>query len=173
MLMLTFMLSPLLPSGSQFDADGELRNWWTESAEEEFLKRAQCFIDQYSNVTVKEVNLTVSDKKNKTHILTQEKPLMLSDKGQKYLHTSHNENILSRIIEHKNVHNEVILIIFVILSLLSAKHSSNTSLQVSYSFNCFFFPRVNLPLGNSPDFLRVFSCSPNSTMNIKKKCPMW
>ncbi|CAN8016604.1 unnamed protein product, partial [Ixodes persulcatus] len=46
--------------GDQFDADGQLRNWWTKQAQKEFFRRAQCFIEQYSNVTVKEVNLTVS-----------------------------------------------------------------------------------------------------------------
>ncbi|EEC18575.1 endothelin-converting enzyme, putative, partial [Ixodes scapularis] len=59
-VMLTFMLGPLLPPGRQYDADGHLRNWWTESAKRIFLEKAQCFIEQYGNVTVKEVNLTIN-----------------------------------------------------------------------------------------------------------------
>ena len=38
--------------GSQFDAVGNLRNWWTEGDRKEFDKRAQCVIDQYSGYTV-------------------------------------------------------------------------------------------------------------------------
>ncbi|CAN7987476.1 unnamed protein product [Ixodes pacificus] len=46
--------------GNQFDADGQLRNWWTESSQKMFLESAQCFIEQYGNVTAKEVNLTLN-----------------------------------------------------------------------------------------------------------------
>jgi endothelin-converting enzyme/putative endopeptidase len=38
--------------GSQFDAQGNLRNWWTEADRKEFEQRAQCVIDQYSGYTV-------------------------------------------------------------------------------------------------------------------------
>jgi endothelin-converting enzyme/putative endopeptidase len=38
--------------GSQFDAQGNLRNWWTEADRKEFEQRAQCVVDQYSGYTV-------------------------------------------------------------------------------------------------------------------------
>jgi len=38
--------------GSQFDATGNLRNWWTDADRKEFEKRAQCVIDQYSSYTI-------------------------------------------------------------------------------------------------------------------------
>jgi len=38
--------------GSQFDAQGNLRNWWTDADRKEFEKRAQCVVDQYSGYTV-------------------------------------------------------------------------------------------------------------------------
>jgi putative endopeptidase len=38
--------------GSQFDAQGNLRNWWTEQDRKEFEKRAQCVVDQYSGYTI-------------------------------------------------------------------------------------------------------------------------
>lgn len=41
--------------GSQFDMDGNLVDWWSSSSKEEYLKKAQCIVDQYSNYTVKEV----------------------------------------------------------------------------------------------------------------------
>jgi len=34
--------------------------WWSEVDVEKFIERAQCFIDQYSNYTVPEVNMNVS-----------------------------------------------------------------------------------------------------------------
>jgi endothelin-converting enzyme/putative endopeptidase len=38
--------------GSQFDAQGNLRNWWTDSDRKEFEQHAQCVVDQYSGYTI-------------------------------------------------------------------------------------------------------------------------
>ena len=38
--------------GRQFDAQGNLRDWWTEEDGKEFVKRANCISDQYSNYTI-------------------------------------------------------------------------------------------------------------------------
>ena len=38
--------------GSQFDAKGNLRNWWTEADRKAFEQRAQCVVDQYSGYTI-------------------------------------------------------------------------------------------------------------------------
>ncbi len=38
--------------GRQFDAKGNLRDWWTPADEKEFVKRAACISDQYSSYTV-------------------------------------------------------------------------------------------------------------------------
>ncbi|KAJ3036718.1 Endothelin-converting enzyme 1 [Rhizophlyctis rosea] len=39
-------------NGRQYDSKGRLRDWWTNSTSEEFEKRAQCFVDQYSKYSV-------------------------------------------------------------------------------------------------------------------------
>jgi putative endopeptidase len=38
--------------GRQFDAKGDLKDWWTKSDGEEFDKRAKCVSDQYSQYTI-------------------------------------------------------------------------------------------------------------------------
>jgi endothelin-converting enzyme/putative endopeptidase len=38
--------------GRQFDAQGNLRDWWTEEDSKEFVKRASCISDQYSTYTI-------------------------------------------------------------------------------------------------------------------------
>ena len=44
--------------GSQFDAKGDLKNWWTKDDREEFDARTKCVADQYSKyVTVDDVHL--------------------------------------------------------------------------------------------------------------------
>ncbi len=44
--------------GSQFDAKGNLRNWWTKEDRERFESRTQCVVDQYAQyVVVDEVHI--------------------------------------------------------------------------------------------------------------------
>jgi len=38
--------------GRQFDAQGNLRDWWTDEDGKEFVKRAACISDQYSTYTI-------------------------------------------------------------------------------------------------------------------------
>jgi endothelin-converting enzyme/putative endopeptidase len=38
--------------GRQFDAKGNLRDWWTREDGEQFEKRAQCIVDQYAKYTI-------------------------------------------------------------------------------------------------------------------------
>jgi putative endopeptidase len=37
--------------GSKFDAEGNLRNWWTDADRNEFERRTECFADEYSSFT--------------------------------------------------------------------------------------------------------------------------
>lgn len=39
-------------SGARFDADGNLKNWWTDKDLEEFTKRGKALADQYSDIEV-------------------------------------------------------------------------------------------------------------------------
>ena len=55
--------------GRQFDKDGNLVQWWSDSVIEAFKGKAQCIIDQYSNYTVEEVSMNVSIVANATSIV--------------------------------------------------------------------------------------------------------
>ena len=46
--------------GRQYDKYGNRVPWWTNSTIEEFDKRKQCIIDQYSNYTVEQIHRNVS-----------------------------------------------------------------------------------------------------------------
>ena len=44
--------------GSQFDANGNLKNWWTKSDREKFDERTKCVEDQYANyIVVDEIHI--------------------------------------------------------------------------------------------------------------------
>jgi neprilysin len=46
--------------GRQFDRYGNLKEWWNNATAEAFYRKAECFVDQYSQYIVDEVGLHVS-----------------------------------------------------------------------------------------------------------------
>ncbi|VDN27977.1 unnamed protein product [Gongylonema pulchrum] len=49
-----------ITSGSQYDKDGNLQNWWNEDSYKGFAKRKECIIDQYSSYKVPSTDYKVS-----------------------------------------------------------------------------------------------------------------
>jgi predicted metalloendopeptidase len=54
--------------GRQYDKDGNLKQWWSDSVIKRFKEKAQCIIDQYSNYTVVEAGLNVRTPSAHTHV---------------------------------------------------------------------------------------------------------
>ena len=52
------MRQPLIPeiflfiTGSEYDENGNIRQWWTNKSHTNFVKRSKCLIDEYNNVTI-------------------------------------------------------------------------------------------------------------------------
>ncbi|CAG0900640.1 unnamed protein product [Darwinula stevensoni] len=53
-------------SGRQYDAKGNLVNWWTDATADAFVGRAQCFIDQYNGYDVPELSGVLNSMKLKS-----------------------------------------------------------------------------------------------------------
>ena len=41
----------MLSTGSEYDENGNIRQWWTKASLDNLEKRSKCFIDEYNNVT--------------------------------------------------------------------------------------------------------------------------
>ena len=41
----------MLSTGSEYDENGNIRQWWTKASHDNFEKRSKCLIDEYNNVT--------------------------------------------------------------------------------------------------------------------------
>ncbi|CAN8016247.1 unnamed protein product [Ixodes persulcatus] len=153
--------------GNEFDADGQLRNWWTESAQKHFLERAQCFIEQYGNVTVKEVNLTLNG------INTQGENIA-DNSGLKAAYLAFKKfNDTDQVLPGLNLTGDQLFFLSNAMGWCQNIRKEKLRSDVQYDPHSPTKYRVNLPMGNSPDFIAVFACSEDSPMNIKKKCSMW
>jgi putative endopeptidase len=47
-----YIFSGFDQNGGAYDEFGNKKDWWSASASDEFNKRAQCFVDQYSKIAV-------------------------------------------------------------------------------------------------------------------------
>ncbi|XP_064087548.1 neprilysin-2-like isoform X3 [Macrobrachium nipponense] len=47
-------------SGRQFDANGDLRDWWEKETKDKFIDKTKCIIYQYGNYSVPEVNMNLN-----------------------------------------------------------------------------------------------------------------
>ena len=66
-------------AGRQYDKDGNLRDWWTQSSLDNFLDRTQCIINQYDQYTVGKKNVSmgifsieIADLKELNYILSKQ-----------------------------------------------------------------------------------------------------
>ena len=50
--------------GQLYDANGNLNDWWEKATGEEYLKRAKCIVDQYSNFYDQQTGLQLKGKQN-------------------------------------------------------------------------------------------------------------
>ena len=69
--------------GRQFDKDGNLVDWWAEETKKQYLKRAECIIQQYGNYTDVSVGLNVSS--YNCNLMSINKELKIT-KGPKFRH---------------------------------------------------------------------------------------
>ncbi|XP_077547941.1 neprilysin-2-like [Haemaphysalis longicornis] len=47
-------------AGSQFDADGRLREWWSKATREKFKQKSECFVRQYGSIYNKEAGMKLN-----------------------------------------------------------------------------------------------------------------
>ena len=50
--------------GRLYDEDGNLSDWWEKATAEEYIRRAKCIVDQYSNFYDKQAGLNIKGKQN-------------------------------------------------------------------------------------------------------------
>jgi endothelin-converting enzyme/putative endopeptidase len=151
--------------GRQFDAHGNLKDWWTKKDADEFQQRAACVADEYSGFSVApgayvngKLTLgentadnggvrialmallnTIGDKKDKIDGYTPEQRLFLSF-GQVWCTNAREE--------------------FLRLQVQTNEHSPAQF-------------RVNGVVRNMPEFQKAFSCKPGQPMAPPNACSVW
>ncbi|XP_041377797.1 neprilysin-1-like [Gigantopelta aegis] len=158
--------------GRQFDKDGNLIQWWDDEVIAKFKVRAQCIIDQYSNFTLKEINLQVNG------IQTQGENIA-DNGGLLEAYTAYRHWVDERGEEETPLpglshlsHNKLFFLNFaqVWCGTMRPEAAINRIRTGQHSPGRF---RVIGTLQNSYVFAKTWNCPKNSKMNPTKKCKVW
>ena len=151
--------------GRQFDAKGNLRDWWTAQDAKAFEERAQCFVDQYSKYEpVEDVHL--NGKLTLGENVADNGGVRLALLALRAI-----SGLDDRTVEGFTPEQQF----FVSFGQIWCDNARPEVLRLrtqvdSHSPNKF---RVTGVLSNMPEFQKVFSCKPDSPMVSPKPCRVW
>jgi putative endopeptidase len=144
--------------GRQFDANGNLRSWWTSEDSAKFTQRAEKLVDQFNAITVLD-SLHVNGKATLGENIADLGGIMLGLDAYKKT---------QQFKEGKKINGLTPLQRFFLgytLGWLDQARDEALANQVMTDVHSPNYLRVNVPLSNVDDFYKAF--------NIKKGDPMW
>jgi endothelin-converting enzyme/putative endopeptidase len=149
--------------GRQFDADGNLRDWWSKGVNDEFEHRADCVKRQFDSYTV------LGDAKVNGKLTLGENIADLG--GIKLAYRA----LGSHSIASKGAEFTPEQEYFLGFAQGWCTKMRDEALRHLVSTNPHAPPnfRVNGPLSNLPEFGQAFSCKPDAKMVRKERCEVW
>jgi len=152
--------------GSQFDADGNLKNWWTPQDKEQFDKLEQCFVNEYDSfVVVDDVHikgkLTLGENTADNGGLRIAHMALLDVLG-----TTPTKEIDGYTPDQR---------FFISFAQVWCTNETpqQTRLQALSNEHSDARFRVNGVVSNMPEFAKAFGCKANSPMIRKPACRVW
>jgi len=171
--------------GSQYDGSGRLTNWWSTASGQQFKERAQCMIDQYSNVTVFQssnptdhINGRLTTGENvadnggiKLAWLAYKSTTPLSsDKRHSAFSSATNEPLPPT---QPPITSDELFFLSFAQTWCTLIRPESLHRQIVTDPHSPAFARVNVPLQNFEQFHHTYNCPPGSKMNPTKQCKIW
>ncbi|HJT52820.1 MAG TPA: M13 family metallopeptidase [Candidatus Angelobacter sp.] len=152
--------------GRQFDAKGNLRDWWTKEDAEQFTKRAQCVVDQYAQYVI------VDDIKINSKLTEGED---VADLGGTILaYVAWKEATKGQQLENRDGFTPDQRF-FIGFAQWACENNRPENLRVSAITNP-HSPgkyRINGVVVNMPEFQQAFSCKAGQPMVREDRCRVW
>ncbi|MBS2022096.1 MAG: M13 family metallopeptidase [Deltaproteobacteria bacterium] len=157
--------------GSQYDAEGNLKNWWTEKSKAEYDKRTACVVSQYDNY------VAVEDEQGKA-MLNGKLTLgeNIADIGGLKLAFKAYKNIRPGKTPHTVTggftDEQAFFIAFAQTWCTNYRPQAARS-QAKTNEHSLARWRVNGPAQDNKDFREVFGCAEGTPMAPKNSCEVW
>ncbi|BFZ23830.1 hypothetical protein BsWGS_26869 [Bradybaena similaris] len=156
--------------GSQYDAAGNLRNWWQPTDRENFVKNTKCIVDQNSGFRVDEINMTLNGINTQGESVADNGGVKESFRAYKELVRKNGENPTLPGLELTQ--DQIFFLAYGQLwcdKMTPQRYISQVTTGVHPPGKF----RIIGPLQNSPEFAKAYNCPQGSYMNPAKKCSVW
>jgi endothelin-converting enzyme/putative endopeptidase len=152
--------------GRQFDADGNLRDWWSQSVNTEFNRRAQCVVEQYTSYKpLPDANidgkLTLGE--NIADLGGLKLALLAYRASQKAQPTT----------VKSAYSDEQQFFLGMAQAWCERRRPEYSRLLINVDPHSPAEFRVNGPLSNMPEFFSAWQCAPTAKMIRKNQCQVW
>jgi putative endopeptidase len=152
--------------GRQFDAQGNLKDWWTEKDAKEFNDRAQCIVDQYAQYTIVD-EIKINSKLTEGEDIADLGGLVLAWMAWKAQTAGAKPESRGGLTPEQRF--------FVGYAQWACEHHRPEDLRAraltdAHSPGRY---RVNGLVVNMPEFERAFSCKAGAPMVREKRCRVW
>lgn len=154
--------------GREYDATGNLHNWWNNQTIDRFKNRTTCLVNQYSafNVNKKAVNGNLTLGEN------------IADNGglKAAFHAYETwavQNPGEQSLPGLNLSQKQLFFVAFAQVWCSASTQEAAKLQLEKDPHAPSKHRVLGPLSNMDEFSKVWQCKPGSAMNPVNKCEVW
>ncbi|KAF5280977.1 hypothetical protein FQR65_LT14901 [Abscondita terminalis] len=156
--------------GKQINTEGELQNWWTEKTSDEYMRKAECIVNQYSNYTYKKLNLTLNG------IITLGENIA-DNGGAKVAYETYqswlNENGDDKCLPNLNFTHNQLFWIALANTWCTSERDAQLKMEMLTAVHPPAYFRVIGVVSNSKHFANDFQCALGSAMNPVKKCTFW
>lgn len=152
--------------GRQYDAKGNLKNWWSKGDDKQFRKRAQCVVNQYAKYTVVD-NIKINSKLTLGEDLADLGGMVLAWTAWKMQTEGQTLESRDGLTPDQRF--------FVGFAQWACESSRPEALRVQAATDP-HSPgkyRVNGVVVNLPEFGKAFACKPGSAMTSAKPCKVW
>merc|ERR1719341_196623 len=157
-------------TGRQFDAVGDLRDWWEKETMDKFVKKTECIIYQYGNYTAPEVGLNLNGINTQGENIADNGGIKEAYYAYNQWTKDNGEELGLPALQYTNRQ----LFWLSAANVWCGKYRPETlKLRILTGAHSPAPFRVNGPFSNLPEFSKDWNCPINSTMNPIKKCSVW
>ncbi|CAL1540751.1 unnamed protein product [Lymnaea stagnalis] len=156
--------------GRQYDKNGNMKQWWDDNTIEAFRDKAQCFIEQYSQYKLEQINEYMNGKMTQGENIADNGGLKQSYRAyRKWVEKNGEEPPLPGIGLN---HDQLFFLNYA--QIWCGKMRDEEALRkIRTSLHSLGSIRVFAPLSNSREFSKAYNCPEGSKMNPEHKCSVW
>uniref|UniRef100_A0A2R5L437 Putative peptidase family m13 includes neprilysin n=1 Tax=Ornithodoros turicata TaxID=34597 RepID=A0A2R5L437_9ACAR len=159
--------------GSQFNAKGELLNWWSNDTRTKYQELKKCFIDQYRSINESQTCLPLNALNTQGEDVADNGGLLGAYLTYKRL-TNNSENYPDLALPGlENFTSDQMFFISNAVVWCDTMHDEAMRQRIQYKPHSPAKYRTLVPMSNMEAFSAAFSCEEGKPMNRTKKCRLW